>query len=93
MKDLKVRKQNRSLSGLCPFHEEKTPSFTIERDVYHCFGCGAHGTIEDLQSRFNIIVGVPIPLSDEGRKILAQAEKAIKDAGYKLPEIQTTILH
>ena len=31
--------------GLCPFHEEKTPSFVIQKgeSYYHCFGCGAHG--------------------------------------------------
>ncbi|MCE3232670.1 MAG: dnaG [Rickettsiaceae bacterium] len=33
--------------GLCPFHKEKTPSFTVDdtRGTYHCFGCGAHGDI------------------------------------------------
>ena len=29
--------------GCCPFHEEKTPSFYLFDDHYHCFGCGAHG--------------------------------------------------
>lgn len=34
-----------SYKGLCPFHDEKTPSFTVQRgdSHYHCFGCGAHG--------------------------------------------------
>lgn len=37
--------ENRSghLIGCCPFHEEKTPSFHVFTDHYHCFGCGAHG--------------------------------------------------
>lgn len=40
-----LRKSGRGLSGRCPFHEEKTPSFYVYPDEwsYHCFGCGAHG--------------------------------------------------
>lgn len=43
---LSLRKSGRSYLGLCPFHHEKTPSFTVnpERQTYHCFGCGVHGT-------------------------------------------------
>lgn len=42
---VKLRRAGRSWSGLCPFHDEKTPSFTVtdEKGFYHCFGCGAHG--------------------------------------------------
>ncbi len=40
-----LKKAGRNYSGLCPFHQEKTPSFTVSADkqFYHCFGCGAHG--------------------------------------------------
>lgn len=40
-----IHKNGGSYSGLCPFHQEKTPSFTVsnEKGFYHCFGCGAHG--------------------------------------------------
>ncbi|WP_189470544.1 DNA primase [Litchfieldella qijiaojingensis] len=40
-----LKKSGRNYSGLCPFHQEKTPSFTVSQDkqFYHCFGCGAHG--------------------------------------------------
>ena len=31
------------MKGCCPFHNEKTPSFYVYEDGYHCFGCGAHG--------------------------------------------------
>lgn len=42
---LKLQRSGASYKGLCPFHEEKTPSLIIRRgdSHYHCFGCGAHG--------------------------------------------------
>jgi DNA primase len=42
---MKLERAGRSFRGLCPFHQEKTPSFHVnpERAFYHCFGCGAHG--------------------------------------------------
>src|SRR3546814_1469328 len=44
-KMVKVQKAGREYKACCPFHNEKTPSFTIndEKGFYHCFGCGAHG--------------------------------------------------
>ncbi len=41
-----LKRGGRNLSACCPFHTEKTPSFTVspEKQFYHCFGCGAHGT-------------------------------------------------
>jgi DNA primase len=44
-KTIKVQKAGREYKACCPFHNEKTPSFTINDDkgFYHCFGCGAHG--------------------------------------------------
>ena len=42
---VKLIKAGREFKACCPFHQEKTPSFTIndEKGFYHCFGCGAHG--------------------------------------------------
>ncbi len=44
---VKLTRRGREHSGLCPFHNEKTPSFTLNEDkgFYHCFGCGAHGDV------------------------------------------------
>lgn len=46
-KKVKLTKKGKEYLGLCPFHHEKTPSFTVndEKGFYHCFGCGAHGDI------------------------------------------------
>ena len=42
---VKLVKAGREFKACCPFHNEKTPSFTVndEKGFYHCFGCGAHG--------------------------------------------------
>lgn len=42
---LQLKRSGASFEALCPFHEEKTPSFIVQRGSshYHCFGCGAHG--------------------------------------------------
>ncbi len=43
---LQMKKTGSNYQALCPFHNEKTPSFTVSpsKQFYHCFGCGAHGT-------------------------------------------------
>ena len=44
---VRLKKRGKNYVGLCPFHQEKTPSFTVsaEKQVYHCFGCGKGGNV------------------------------------------------
>ena len=44
---MRLVKRGREYSGLCPFHNEKSPSFTVneEKGFFHCFGCGVHGDV------------------------------------------------
>ncbi|HHS3344520.1 TPA: DNA primase [Vibrio cholerae] len=47
---VKLKKKGKNYSACCPFHNEKTPSFSVsqEKQFYHCFGCGAHGNAIDF---------------------------------------------
>ncbi len=61
--------------ALCPFHEEKTPSFTVSSDkqFYHCFGCGAHGT------------AIGFLMEYEGLEFPAAVEELAALAGLEVP--------
>src|SRR3954465_7546763 len=49
-----LKKHGREYQGLCPFHNEKSPSFTVndEKGFFHCFGCGAHGDAIEFIRKF-----------------------------------------
>ncbi|MGI6040249.1 MAG: DNA primase [Eubacteriales bacterium] len=77
---VELKPKGSSLFGLCPFHSEKTPSFSVSQDkqFFHCFGCGAGGDVIsfimrsenlDFQDGVRLLaekVGMPVP--DEGGK-------------------------
>ena len=48
-RSIKLTRAGREYKACCPFHNEKSPSFTVveEKGFYHCFGCGAHGSAID----------------------------------------------
>ncbi|PIW59353.1 DNA primase [Shewanella sp. CG12_big_fil_rev_8_21_14_0_65_47_15] len=50
-----LKKAGKNYSACCPFHSEKSPSFTVSRDkqFYHCFGCGAHGNAIDFVMEYD----------------------------------------
>jgi len=84
-----IKKHGREYHGLCPFHNEKSPSFTVNDDksFFHCFGCGAHGDSIEFIRRFERLsypeavellareAGIEIapPSPEESRKV-AQAK-------------------
>src|SRR3990167_7072246 len=49
-----IKKHGKNYLGLCPFHDEKTPSFNIltNKQFYHCFGCGASGNAISIVIEF-----------------------------------------
>ncbi|MGL1596742.1 DNA primase [Vibrio parahaemolyticus] len=51
---VKLKKKGKNYGACCPFHNEKTPSFSVsqEKQFYHCFGCGAHGNAIDFMMAF-----------------------------------------
>lgn len=63
-----LKKKGKSLMGLCPFHREKTPSFSVDpvRGFYHCFGCNAGGDC------FNFIMDIEKITFPESVKVLAE---------------------
>ena len=72
---VKLVRKGRESGGLCPFHNEKTPSFTVNDDkgFYHCFGCGAHGTVIDFV------------MHTEGLAFPEAVERLVGEAGMTLP--------
>ena len=72
---VRLIKRGREHSGLCPFHAEKTPSFTVNEDkgFYHCFGCGAHGGAFDFV------------MQTEGLGFPEAVERLAGEAGLALP--------
>ncbi|CAM3747970.1 DNA primase [Bordetella tumulicola] len=89
---VQLRKGGANLLGLCPFHNEKSPSFTVSptKQFYHCFGCGAHGTaitflMEHTGSSFPEAVrtlagSVGMTVPEEDRSPRQQAESARRKA-------------
>ncbi len=72
---VKLVRKGRESGGLCPFHNEKTPSFTVNDDkgFYHCFGCGAHGNVIDFV------------MHTEGLAFPEAVERLVGEAGMTMP--------
>lgn len=74
---VKLTRKGREYTGLCPFHNEKTPSFTVNeaKGFYHCFGCGAHGDI------------IKFEMDANGLTFMESVEKLAHKIGLEVPRM------
>ena len=70
-----LKRSGREFHACCPFHDEKTPSFTVspQKQFYHCFGCGAHGTVIGFMMNY------------EGLEFVDAVEELARQAGLTVP--------
>ena len=75
-KAVKLRKAGANYQGLCPFHNEKTPSFSVSptKQFYHCFGCGAHGS------------AISFLMEHHGLGFVEAVHELARDVGLTVPE-------
>ena len=71
---VRLSKSGRNWKGLCPFHNEKSPSFYVYEDSFHCFGCGAHG------DAFAFVMRA------EGGGFMEAVERLAGEAGLDVPK-------
>jgi DNA primase len=91
---VRLTRRGREHSGLCPFHNEKTPSFYVVEDkgFFHCFGCGAHGDAIGFLMRADNLdfveaverlageAGIAVPTQTPQERERAQRQKTLLDA-------------
>ena len=72
-----LKKAGANYQACCPFHSEKTPSFTVSptKQFYHCFGCGAHGT------------AIGFLMEYAGKSFPEAVDSLARDAGLEVPRI------
>jgi DNA primase len=70
----RLTKSGRNWKGCCPFHGEKTPSFYVYDDHFHCFGCGAHGD------------AITFVMKAEGQGFPEAVERLAQEAGLEVPK-------
>ncbi|HXH01193.1 MAG TPA: DNA primase [Xanthomonadaceae bacterium] len=71
-----LKRQGRDLAARCPFHDERSPSFTVSpsKQFYHCFGCGAHGT------------AISFLMNYERLEFLDAVDELARRAGLEIPK-------
>jgi DNA primase len=71
---VRLARAGRQWKGCCPFHSEKTPSFHVYEDHYHCFGCGEHGD------------AISFVMKSEGLGFMEAVAQLAAEAGMRVPE-------
>ena len=71
---IRLAKSGRQWKGCCPFHGEKTPSFYVYEDGFHCFGCGAHGD------------AITFVMRSDGASFIEAVERLSTEAGLEVPK-------
>lgn len=81
-KKVKLKLRGKEFTGLCPFHNEKSPSFTVNdlKGFYHCFGCQAHGDV------------ITFTMQSEGLEFPDAIKKLADDHGIAIPLVQTDVV-
>ncbi len=79
-KSVPLKKAGANYSACCPFHNEKSPSFTVSptKQFYHCFGCGAHGTALGFLMEY------------QGLSFVEAINELAKMVGLQVPQVQST---
>jgi len=84
---VKLKRSGENWKGLCPFHTEKTPSFTVnpKRNIYHCFGCGAGG------DAFSFLMRQDRVAFPEAVRTLAERAGVALPTGGRAPEMDNKL--
>ena len=99
-----LKRSGRNYFGLCPFHKEKSPSFSVSPDkqIFHCFGCGAGGNVFHFISKIENVnfiesmqilsdrVGIQLPTLESGED---SKKQLLKSKVYEINEIAAQFYH
>lgn len=97
---VKLKKAGRNYQACCPFHNEKTPSFSVsqEKQFYYCFGCGAKGNVISFMMEFDRLdfveaiedlaqqYGLEVPREKGGAPMKTKQERNERELDYELME-------
>ncbi|MDQ2163562.1 MULTISPECIES: DNA primase [Vibrio] len=102
---VKLKKKGKNYGACCPFHNEKTPSFSVsqEKQFYHCFGCGVHGNAIDFMMEYERLefveaieelasfVGLEVPREQRSSGHFSSAPKANSEEKRTLYDLMGSI--